>query len=467
MPSNNDPSRSFYDSIVPQDLKEKLASPAAPTAAGSEEPKEDHGHSCSMSKGSPDPNERFAEEICHCGLVFQASGEEALKKVYEASKLHYDLMAAPVASQAPKPDCYCGGKCCEECGGCLDTGNHGISCSHNPSNVAAAKIRSASFSAKGIEMEGFPAKDAPTNNTPRTVEEARLESQSYLAEDDPTPQTKPYPELWRDQLNNPRFPDATGGTAQAASEGQEDERVCSVCGEWIYYDNGDCTFHCGHKSWTWKSKYKAKPVDEPMPYRSPTAQAASEGQEKKVCVDCRDLEANIRGWIEQLGGDSEAKYCSWELERLIDNLTTKPTGKAEGAELPPRPVLFANDPTKVYIDAIEAQRDAALSRVTELEKNQPRELTFAELPKEERGECNEAWQVALEFNEENEYAFRAGWNASRKATMVEAAKLLRTDGVLLTIVPGETKQDYVIRFALKFAEKLEEIADHEKAHRRA
>jgi hypothetical protein len=40
MPSNNDPSRSFYDSTVPQDLKEKLSSPASQApAAGSEAPK--------------------------------------------------------------------------------------------------------------------------------------------------------------------------------------------------------------------------------------------------------------------------------------------------------------------------------------------------------------------------------------------------------------------------------------------
>jgi hypothetical protein len=42
--------------------------------------------------------------------------------------------------------------------------------------------------------------------------------------------------------------------------------------------------------------------------------------------------------------------------------------------------------------------------------------------------------------------------------LIEAARLLRTDGVLLPIVPGETKGEQVIRFAIAFAEKLERLA---------
>jgi len=42
--------------------------------------------------------------------------------------------------------------------------------------------------------------------------------------------------------------------------------------------------------------------------------------------------------------------------------------------------------------------------------------------------------------------------------LLEAALLLRTDGVLLPIIPGETKNEHVIRFAIAFAEKLEKLA---------
>jgi hypothetical protein len=45
-----------------------------------------------------------------------------------------------------------------------------------------------------------------------------------------------------------------------------------------------------------------------------------------------------------------------------------------------------------------------------------------------------------------------------KAGLLEAARLLRTDGVLLGIIPGETKHDYSIRFAVAFAVKLETLA---------
>ncbi len=38
-----------------------------------------------------------------------------------------------------------------------------------------------------------------------------------------------------------------------------DERVCSSCGKWIYWDNGDVTFHClCHAGWTRLSKFVAK-----------------------------------------------------------------------------------------------------------------------------------------------------------------------------------------------------------------
>jgi hypothetical protein len=38
-----------------------------------------------------------------------------------------------------------------------------------------------------------------------------------------------------------------------------DERECSKCGKWIYWDNGDATFHCFcHAGWTWLSKFVAK-----------------------------------------------------------------------------------------------------------------------------------------------------------------------------------------------------------------
>lgn len=46
--------------------------------------------------------------------------------------------------------------------------------------------------------------------------------------------------------------------------------------------------------------------------------------------------------------------------------------------------------------------------------------------------------------------------------LLEAAQLLRTDGVLLPIVVGETKHAHVVRFALAFAEKLEKLADARK-----
>jgi len=122
-------SRPFPDSMTDGDVAReawiagsKMSPKAAPTAAGSEEPKpmpKCH-HACPdwdylvISENDPE------FECCAC----------------------YPRVA-PVASQAPKPDCYCGGKCCEECGGCLDAGNHGISCSHNSSNVLAAKERAS------------------------------------------------------------------------------------------------------------------------------------------------------------------------------------------------------------------------------------------------------------------------------------------------------------------------------------
>jgi hypothetical protein len=40
--------------------------------------------------------------------------------------------------------------------------------------------------------------------------------------------------------------------------------------------------------------------------------------ESSKCVVCRDYEANIRDWIEQLGGNPDEQYISLELERLID-----------------------------------------------------------------------------------------------------------------------------------------------------
>lgn len=39
----------------------------------------------------------------------------------------------------------------------------------------------------------------------------------------------------------------------ATTRGVEKERVCETCEEWVYYDNGDCTFHCHcGAGWKWK-----------------------------------------------------------------------------------------------------------------------------------------------------------------------------------------------------------------------
>lgn len=35
----------------------------------------------------------------------------------------------------------------------------------------------------------------------------------------------------------------------------DQERVCMNCGTWVYYDNGDVTYHCscGVSGWVWKN----------------------------------------------------------------------------------------------------------------------------------------------------------------------------------------------------------------------
>jgi hypothetical protein len=48
---------------------------------------------------------------------------------------------------------------------------------------------------------------------------------------------------------------------------------------------------------------------------------------------------------------------------------------------------------------------------------------------------------------------------AQRPGLLEAARLLRTDGVLLPIIVGETHHDHIIRFALAFADKLEELAN--------
>ena len=55
------------------------------------------------------------------------------------------------------------------------------------------------------------------------------------------------------------------------------------------------------------------------------------GKAKKTCVDCRDYEENIKGWIEQLGGNPETSYLSLELERLIDALTPLPSSVGDAS----------------------------------------------------------------------------------------------------------------------------------------
>jgi len=47
------------------------------------------------------------------------------------------------------------------------------------------------------------------------------------------------------------------------------------------------------------------------------APVASQAPAPKVCVDCRDYEENIRGWIEKLGGDAAASHISIELEQQL------------------------------------------------------------------------------------------------------------------------------------------------------
>jgi hypothetical protein len=53
--------------------------------------------------------------------------------------------------------------------------------------------------------------------------------------------------------------------------------------------------------------------------------------------------------------------------------------------------------------------------------------------------------------------------AERKRTLLWAAKQLETTGVLLPIVPGETKHNHVIRFAEAFADKLRRAAENGNA----
>lgn len=57
-----------------------------------------------------------------------------------------------------------------------------------------------------------------------------------------------------------------------------------------------------------------------------------------------------------------------------------------------------------------------------------------------------------------------GESGSRKEALVEdalcqvarhCAEMLRTEGVMLPIIPGETKADHVVRFACAFADKIE------------
>lgn len=45
------------------------------------------------------------------------------------------------------------------------------------------------------------------------------------------------------------------------------------------------------------------------------------------------------------------------------------------------------------------------------------------------------------------------------STAMQCAEMLRTQGVFLTIIPGETKADHVARFARAFADKIERKFD--------
>jgi hypothetical protein len=103
-------------------------------------------------------------------------------------------------------------------------------------------------------------------------------------------------------------------------------------------------------------------------------------EEKHVCVDCRDYEANIRGWIEQLGGDTGTKYISLELERLIDALVAQPKptpqGLAKIAELEleverlKRVEEFVGFTGRAR--AVLDRAKAAEARIAELESAQPK-----------------------------------------------------------------------------------------------
>jgi len=42
------------------------------------------------------------------------------------------------------------------------------------------------------------------------------------------------------------------------------ERVCETCGAWVYFDNGDCTFHClCMAGWVWKETAMTEPKTTP------------------------------------------------------------------------------------------------------------------------------------------------------------------------------------------------------------
>jgi hypothetical protein len=56
----------------------------------------------------------------------------------------------------------------------------------------------------------------------------------------------------------------------------------------------------------------------------------------------------------------------------------------------------------------------------------------------------------------NEYEFSRGLIRAIESRVVErCAAMLRTEGVMLPIVPGETKHDHIKRYAFAMAKKME------------
>jgi hypothetical protein len=110
--------------------------------------------------------------------------------------------------------------------------------------------------------------------------------------------------------------------------------------------------------------------------RSMEPEPATAQGDKDVCVDCRDYEGNIRDWIEQLGGDTDTKYLSLELERLIDEIAEqrepKPTEGFEAAwkEFQPKVTIGGPGstwPYNCFHAGYMAAQSPLLQKIAELE----------------------------------------------------------------------------------------------------